>query len=79
VEKGELVRVRLLRNWMGDEWDEEWGVVVDYRPNILGGSAHISSGIINTPLRGEVLILSYKDGGMSWFDERNVYLVREGV
>jgi len=24
-----------------------------------------------------VLILSYKDGGLSWFDERNVYLVRE--
>ena len=52
--------------------------MVDYRPNILGGSSHISSGIIKTPLRGEVLILSYKDGGTSWYDEKNVYLVREG-
>lgn len=78
MEKGELVKVRLPRDWLRSEFDEEWGVVVDYRPNILGGSAHISSGIINTPLRGEVLILSYKDGGLSWYDERNVYLVREG-
>lgn len=76
--KGDLVKVRLLRNWASDEWEEEWGVVVDYRPNILGGSSHISSGIIKTPLRGEVLVLSYKDGGKSWYDESNVCLVREG-
>ena len=79
MEKGELVRVRLLRNWTDDEWDEEWGVVVGYNPNVLGGSAHISSGIINTPIRGEVLVLSYKDGGTSWFDEQNVLLVRESA
>lgn len=76
--KGDLVKVRLLRNWASDEWEEEWGVVVDYRPSTLGGSSHISSGIIKTPLRGEVLVLSYKDGGKSWYDESNVCLVREG-
>ena len=55
----------------------EWGSVIDYRPDVLGGSTHISTGIITSPIRGEVLVLSYKDGGMSWYDEKNVDLVRE--
>ena len=62
-----------------EQLESEWGVVIAYKPHVLGGSTHISSGILTTPLRGEVLILSYKDGGMSWYDEKNVDLVREDL
>lgn len=78
MEKGELVKTRVRRGFMYDEIEVEWGSVIDYRPNVLGGSTHISTGVLTSPLRGEVLVLSYKDGGLSWYDESNVFLVQEG-
>ncbi len=76
--KGELVRVRFgSREFLGS--------VVDYRPDILGGS-HLQSWkergnwfveTIQTPRRGEVLILFYDDGDFSWVDEQRVQLLKE--
>lgn len=76
MEKGELVRTCVMRGLQG-ALEYEWGSVIDYRPAVLGGSTHISTGILTSPIRGEVLVLSYKDGGMSWYDEKNVDLVRD--
>lgn len=62
------------------------GVVRDYRPEALGGSGVSSwrddnrewqAGITTTSKRGEVLVLCYEDGSMSWYDELNVELVPE--
>jgi len=77
MQKGELVRTCIRRGLQGT-LEYEWGSVIDFRPTVLGGSCHISTGILTSPLRGEVLVLSYKDGGLSWYDEKNVDLVREG-
>lgn len=62
------------------------GVVRDYRPETLGGSGVSSwrddnrewqARLTTTSKRGEVLVLCYEDGSMSWYDERNVELVPE--
>ncbi len=78
--KGELVRVRIgSREFLGS--------VVDYRPDTLGGS-HLQSWkekgsggwfveTIQTPKRGEALILFYDDGDFSWVDEQRVQLLKE--
>jgi hypothetical protein len=75
--KGDLVRVRLgSREFIGS--------VVDYRPDTLGGS-HLQSWKqkgrwfvekIQTPVRGEFLILFYEDGDISWIDEMRVQPVQ---
>lgn len=77
--KGELVKMRVRVGYLTDAVNVEWGAVLDYRPCVLGGSSHFSGGIITTPKRGEVLVLSYNDGSMSWYDESNVFLVHETV
>ncbi len=76
--KGELVRVRLgSREFLGS--------VIDYRPDTLGGS-HLQSWkertewfveTIQTPRRGEVLVLFYDGGDFSWVDEQRVQLLKE--
>jgi hypothetical protein len=76
--KGELVRVRIgSREFLGS--------VVDYRPDILGGS-HLQSWrergkmfveTVQTPRRGEVLVLFYDDGDFSWVDENRVRVLKE--
>ena len=62
------------------------GVVRDYRLETLGGSGVSSwrddnrkwqAEITTTSKRGEVLVLCYEDGSMSWYDELNVELVPE--
>ena len=72
LNKGELVRMRYIHT--GDEWDH--GAVIDYRPDVYGGTGTHTSGrevqITKSPRRGEVLIRSYTDGGISWYDELNV-------
>jgi len=61
------------------------GSVVDYRPDILGGS-HLQSWkergrvfveTVQTPRRGEVLVLFYDDGDFSWVDENRVRVLKE--
>lgn len=73
--KGSLVRVDLGAT--GDELGE----VLDYRPEVLGGSSSTSwrdqtrrtrAEFVTTPKRGEVLILFYEDGSISWIDELRV-------
>jgi len=56
------------------------GEVLDYRPDVRGGT-HMQSykigGVwhqetVTVPRRGDVLVLFYEDGDMSWIDEMNV-------
>jgi hypothetical protein len=75
VTKGDLVQVMLGGT------DDELGEVLDYRPEVLGGSSSTSwrdqtrrtrAEFVTTPKRGEVLILFYEDGSISWIDELRV-------
>jgi len=77
VRKGTLVEV-LSRNRGNNKL---LGEVIEYRSDVLGGSAVQSwrgadrqwrQEFTTAPRRGEVLILTYDDGGMSWFDEQDV-------
>ncbi len=76
--KGDLVQVRFDSRTI-------LGTVIDYRPDILGGS-HLQSWkergkwfveTILTPRRGEVLVLFYDDGDFSWVDEQRVQILKE--
>jgi hypothetical protein len=84
VKKGDLVNVRRPSDELFPSDVTEHGAVVDYRPDVLGGSSLVSyrtrSGgwkaeRVEEPRRGEVLVLSYVDGGLSWYDELNVKIV----
>lgn len=85
MKKGDLVNVRRPGDKLFSDGDVfEHGSVVDYRPDVLGGSSLVSyrtrSGgwkteKIEEPRRGEVLVLSYVDGGMAWYDEMNVKII----
>jgi len=84
VKKGDLVNVRRPSDELFPSDVAEHGAVVDYRPNTLGGSSLVSyrtrSGgwrteSVQEPRRGEVLVLSYVDGGLSWYDELNVKII----
>jgi len=83
MKKGDLVRVTRPSEAFFPEDVHENGVVVDYRPNVLGGSSMVQyrvkggwkSEMVKSPVRGEVLVLSYTDGGQSWYDEMNVKLI----
>lgn len=81
MRKGDLVVV-LPRN-MGPR---AFGQVVEYRPDTLGGSAMESwrgsdrqwhSRVASTPRRGEVLVLTYDNGGISWYDEQEVLVLSD--
>lgn len=79
---GDLVSVQVRQTT--DEWMH--GAVVDYRPDVYGGSSIVSYKVKGgwkqetqkTPVRGEVLVRSYTDGSLSWYDEIHVRLF-EGV
>jgi hypothetical protein len=85
VRVGALVKIK----WSdGTAWAPAGalGVVRDYRLETLGGSGVSSwrddnrkwqAEITTTSKRGEVLVLCYEDGSMSWYDELNVELVPE--
>jgi hypothetical protein len=70
---GDLVLVKSTNT--DDKLDH--GVVLDYRPNVYGGSSILSyrtkggweQSIEKSPRRGEVLVRSYVDGDVSWYDE----------
>lgn len=77
MRKGDLVRVR----WGGTASSQEaLGEVLDYRPDVLGGSWSQSywdgerrvNEFMNSPRRGQVLVLAYDDGAAAWWDEKNV-------
>jgi hypothetical protein len=60
------------------------GEVLDYRPDVLGGSSsqcwrdpdgNVHNEIVTSPKRGQVLVLTYEDGGTAWWDEKNVELM----
>jgi hypothetical protein len=84
VKKGDLVHVWRPSDEIFPVDTAEHGVVMDYRAGVLGGSSMTSyrtrSGgwateRTSVPVRGEVLVLSYVDGGLSWYDELNVKIV----
>ncbi len=86
MKKGDLVNVRRPSDELFPDTVQEHGVVLDYRPDVLGGSSSVSyrtraggwaTESVNEPRRGEVLILSYVDGGLSWYDELNVNRIGE--
>jgi len=74
VKPGDLVKMCWHPTMDDKEWDH--GAVIDYKPDVYGGTGSHTAGrevmITKTPRRGEVLIRSYTDGGISWYDELNV-------
>jgi len=84
VRKGDLVRVR----WGGTHNRQDaLGEVLDYRPDVLGGSSsqcwrdphgNVHNETVRVPKRGQVLVLTYEDGGTAWWDESNVEEVEGG-
>lgn len=70
---GDLVSIQVKQATV--EWIH--GAVVDYKPDIYGGSSLVSyktkggwkQEMQKTPIRGEVLVRSYTDGSVSWYDE----------
>lgn len=73
---GDLVSVQVRQTT--DEWIH--GSVVAYNPEVYGGSSIVSyktkggwkQEMQKTPVRGEVLVRSYTDGSISWYDEIHV-------
>ena len=82
MRKGDLVEVHPRS--MGPR---ALGQVVEYRPDTLGGSSVQSwrgadrqwhQEFTTAPRRGEVLILTYDNGGISWYDEQEVLVLSDG-
>lgn len=79
---GTLVRVKYPGDPLFPETVESLGEVRAYNPDMLGGSSLTGAGKHGNnwnieEVRGEVLVLCYGDGIMSWYDERNVQVVTE--
>lgn len=72
--EGTLVWFELCRG----EWHP--GIVLRYRPNVLGGSSsqsyrvgnQIVNEFITDPVRGECLIRLFDGEGVSWVDEKKL-------
>jgi hypothetical protein len=82
---GDLVRIKWTSSINVIDDEVTFGMVTDYRPDVLGGSGLTSwktrdkwnSELTTAPKRGEVRVLCYDDGSESWYDELNVELVTE--
>ena len=79
---GTLVRVKYPDDRLFPVTLASLGEVRDYRPDVLGGSNLFGTGKFGsewsvTARRGEVLVLCYDDGSISWYDESNVQVVTE--
>lgn len=79
---GTLVRVKYPGDRLFPDTVESLGEVRAYNPDMLGGSCLTGAGKHGNnwsieEVRGEVLVLCYEDGSMSWYDERNVQVVTE--
>lgn len=71
-----------IRSRYIDDDSVSLGVVLDYRPDVLGGTGVISwrrpsSSAVCTEIqhhekRGEVLVMNYSDGSLSWYDELSI-------
>lgn len=79
MRKGDLIRVFTMNRRSDSE--TSLGVVLDYRPDVLGGSCAMGCRdrkgtrwmeIVTSPKRGQVLILEYNTGGVGWWDEKFV-------
>ncbi len=65
------------------------GIVIDYRPDVYGGSAMYTSRwgdggcsqieVTATGRRGEALVQLLDGEGLSWFDESNILLTSSGT
>jgi hypothetical protein len=82
VRPGDLVRVV----WGGAlNRQRELGEVIRYEPDHHGGSwmytarwgRNAEHDITVHPKRARVLVLTYSDGGMSWWDEKDIEPVGE--
>lgn len=79
---GTLVKVK---ETAGAVTHNRFGVVIDYRPDSLGGSSVCSwrdddrwhQEVVKVPIRGEALIMCYEDGSTSWYDESSVSLMQD--
>jgi hypothetical protein len=79
---GTLVRVKYPGDRLFPDTVESLGEVRAYNPDVLGGSCLTGAGKYGndwnvTARRGEVLVLCYDDGSISWYDESNVQVVTE--
>ena len=79
---GTLVRVKYPSDRLFPDTVESLGEVRAYNPDVLGGSCLTGAGKYGndwnvTARRGEVLVLCYEDGSISWYDESNVQIVTE--
>ena len=79
---GTLVRVKYPGDRLFPDTVESLGEVRAYNPDVLGGSCLTGAGKYGndwnvTARRGEVLVLCYEDGSISWYDESNVQVVME--
>jgi hypothetical protein len=79
---GTLVRVKYPGDRLFPDTVESLGEVRAYNPDVLGGSCLTGAGKYGndwnvTARRGEVLVLCYADGSVSWYDESNVQVVTE--
>ena len=79
---GTLVRVKYPGDRLFPDTVESLGEVRAYNPDVLGGSCLTGAGKYGndwnvTARRGEVLVLCYDDGSISWYDESNVQVVME--
>jgi hypothetical protein len=82
VKVGSLVRVKYPDDRLFPVTLESLGEVRDFRPDVHGGSCLTGAGKYGvswnvSARRGEVLVLCYDDGSISWYDERNVRVVTE--
>jgi hypothetical protein len=86
VRKGTLVRVHWGGHHSREPADSALGEVLDYHPDVLGGSSSqcwrdqdgaVHNEIVQVPKRGQVLVLLYEDGGMAWWDEINIERIEE--
>ena len=87
MKPGDLVRV----SWGGEfNRRQELGEVVRVEPDYHGGSQmytmrwgghNAQNTIFSAPTRARVLVLTYNDGGISWWDEKDVELIgdQDGV
>ena len=77
MQKHDLVMIRIHNQ------DICLGVVIDSRPDVLGGSgveswrasggSYTHTKITQVPKRGEVLVMGYSDGSLSWYDEMHIH------
>lgn len=74
-----LVKVKVCAKSSALGYHYEWidGLVINYRADVLGGTSSSSSSrdtyfVMTTQKRGEMLVYTYSNGRISWYDEHDV-------